>query len=620
MKTAILIDSRKDFVYDLTNRIMLDDANIDLIECKSLAKAAEELTKDPSATLYISDSVFIALRNDPSALNILPNGSMVYAFVSSNENIEMATMFGLPCIGLVTLTEKLLEIMLNGVSFVANGIQAFQGGATPAPVVVPPPATMQQPLGEQPVYREPVQQPIPSAPVVPVPPMAQQYQQPAYTMPMQEQTPMNNQNMQQNIPPYSNTPVVQQPTYTPAVQPEPVIQQPYAQQYQPVPPQPVAPPVPQQPVAQPAAQPAMPGFSQEQMMAMFNQFMQAQMGGQPMTMPQQPQQGVPATETEETGAERIQRIHTEKEAENFEPIVTQPAKPKVTTISVYSAKGGVGKTTIASELAVCLALTSNGRRKFRVCIIDYNIDFGDVASTLDLDQKGINMAFWASEIKERIQIRGESPDDIKYNAKEICDSYLQKMKDIDLYTLVAPATHEDSMDICEEELRVMLRNIIECGEFDFVICDTGNNTRDSSVIALESSDYVLMVVTQDVTTANCNDSFLKAMKMYDFDDNRICLVVNNIMPTRETGVSVEEVEETFPYTCVGRIKRTNDIIRANNEGRPLVFNPKHDYTKEMQKIVQFVTSGVVVEEEEEEEKHGFFSTKKPKKDKKKKGK
>ena len=59
-----------------------------------------------------------------------------------------------------------------------------------------------------------------------------------------------------------------------------------------------------------------------------------------------------------------------------------------------------------------------------------------------------------------------------------------------------------------------------------MVCDTGNNTRDCSIISLEKADEVLLVVTQDVNTANCNSSFLSTMRKVGFDMNKIRLVIN----------------------------------------------------------------------------------------------
>ena len=81
------------------------------------------------------------------------------------------------------------------------------------------------------------------------------------------------------------------------------------------------------------------------------------------------------------------------------------------------------------------------------------------------------------------------------------------------------------------------------------------------------------------------------------------------MSSRETGISVQEVEETFPYKCICRIKHTPDIIRANNLSRPLVYKPKHEYTKQIQRIVRFVTAGEIPEESK---KKGFFGFRKDK--------
>lgn len=260
----------------------------------------------------------------------------------------------------------------------------------------------------------------------------------------------------------------------------------------------------------------------------------------------------------------------------------QPSQVKTQTVAVYSAKGGVGKTTIATELAVCLSLISQGRGHLRVCLIDYNIDFGDVLTTLNLDTKGPNLRNWAGEIRRRMN-GGETADSITYNAREI-EERLQRLGDSSLYALVAPIAHEDSMEIESVELEIILNNIIRHGKFDFVICDTGNNTRDSTVIALESADDVLLVATQDVSAVNCDNSFLNTMKKIGFDTNKIKLIVNNIMPVKYTQVTVQEVENYFPYPCIARFKRDPGVTRANNCSEPLVYTPNHPFTQEMRKV------------------------------------
>jgi len=369
-------------------------------------------------------------------------------------------------------------------------------------------------------------------------------------------------------------------------------------------PQPNTPAPEQAPVS--PAMPAMPNMTPEQMAQFFQMFQMMQsMTQQPGTQPPAAQPAASPASAAPSHAEKSKRtslpVDDAIERDLLAGDVERNRKTRVVT--VYAAKGGVGKTSIATELAVCLALTTNGRRKFRVCLVDYNIDFGDVASTLEFSETGPNMSYWASEIREMLE-QGKVPEEIQFSRKEMESCYLQEMKKTGLFALIAPIMHEDSMFIKAAELQVMLNNIVDNGQFDYVICDTGNNTRDSSVIAIDRSDYILLVATQDVTTANCNASVLRTLRDTGFDTNKIRLVVNSVMPSRETGVSVQEVEETFPYECICRIKRTPDIIRANNLGRPLVYNPKHEYTKQIQQIVRFITTGETAYKDEE--KRGFF--------------
>ena len=293
----------------------------------------------------------------------------------------------------------------------------------------------------------------------------------------------------------------------------------------------------------------------------------------------------------------------------------QPIEPpfspekKAKTVAVYSAKGGVGKTTLASEIAAYLSITCSGRGHFRVCIVDYNIDFGDVSTTLGLEPNGVNMSIWSSEIMERLG-KGQSTN---YTAKDIEENFLQKKEfaeGIELYALAAPSTHEDSTDITEEALDIMLKNLVYNGDFDFVVCDTGNNTRDSSLFALDYADYIFLVVTQDITTINCNDSFIAAMRHTGFDESRIKMVINNITSSKDTGISVDEIEKFVNYPCVAHIKRNSDVIKANNQSIPLVFKTNHEFTKELRNII----SCLVTDEEDlttqKKKKFSFFGTKK----------
>ena len=287
-----------------------------------------------------------------------------------------------------------------------------------------------------------------------------------------------------------------------------------------------------------------------------------------------------------------------------------PDTHKCKIITTYSAKGGVGKTTISSSLAVYLAMTCTNRRQTRVCIVDYNIDFGDVMTTLGFSQQKATMLEWALSIEERIE-NGEEQEQIQYSAQEIEQKLQKRVFDngVEIYALLAPVSHADSMLITEKSLYVMIDNLKSNGDFDYIICDTGNNTRDSSFIALEKADNILMICTQDVTTTNCNDSFLKTLAALDFDTSKIAVVTNNIAPSKETGVSVKDIEEYVHFPCIARIRRNNEVIKANNMSIPLVFTPSSQFTKEIANIAAYVVDEEVMLSVQKK-KRSLFSKKK----------
>lgn len=271
--------------------------------------------------------------------------------------------------------------------------------------------------------------------------------------------------------------------------------------------------------------------------------------------------------------------------------VKKPAK----VITVYSAKGGVGKTKISSELATFLALTASGRKKLKVCLVDCNIDFGDVLYTLSYNANGPCMMDWYSDIEVKME-EGIPPENIEYSESEIA-RFLQRKETDGLYALIAPMTNEDSMEIDGMHIEVMMRNLINNGEFDYIVVDTGNNTRDSSFIPLQMSDVILMVLTQDANTAKCNLAFLQSVEsMNRFGDealslDKIKLAINQIRPAKAVDLGIKELEECFVnpntdeyFEVWAKIKSAHEVARATNNGEPLVYNSSSDFTRSIAQL------------------------------------
>ena len=221
--------------------------------------------------------------------------------------------------------------------------------------------------------------------------------------------------------------------------------------------------------------------------------------------------------------------------------------------------------------------------------MDYNIESGDVRTILGFKgEKLVDMGIWAEDIHQQL-LHHANPNDITFTRDQIF-RYLEPYHDkTGLYVLLAPQLHENAQFIEANEIKVMLDNIIKFGGFDFVICDTADNTSDSSYCALEASDTVCLVCTQDVTTATRNDSVLRSLKHTGMDMTKFRIIINNVTTKRKAGVSVGEIESYFEgYECIGRIHENSAVLHANNYASPLVLKPNNPFTEDLRNVVLYL--------------------------------
>lgn len=647
----ILLDTRANFRADVRTRLLVDDdRSVELLtDLDSSSGLATAIARFKPELVVVADNVY------PEQSNWADYGIPVVGYITRTGNPNIFAVDGIPAYTApISGAAHLLNELERGIPAAAvqptplppqaQGYQSYQdatqygsAGASEATPVAPSVPDMYSPMGAYPAPTEPSSA-SQRRPQISFNPPADDDDKPVDAFGRNSAHRHGQKNNQPNSKQSSRNPgawlyyhEAEQAQAASPAQVAPVVHQPAAPQ--PVAPQPPSQPTVQyapvqQPVPQPAPQPvvqreqvapqyygqpvptqgyghqAAPQYGQQAAVQGYGQPAPVQPGFYDPSYPGTGSAGLnpmqspaPIKETLDDNRRIRNDAVTSNAVLNDIAVRNTPTK----TVAVYAAKGGVGKTTISSELAVILSMTSRGRGNMRVCLVDYNIDFGDVLTTLNLDNRGSNLSHWAADIRRRVAA-GESPDDIQYSRQEI-EGRLQRVGNSSLYALVAPIAHEDSMDIRSEEPGIILRNIIQNGCFDFVICDTGNNTRDATVSALDAADTILMVVTQDVSAVNCNKSFLQTMTHVGFDIDKIRLVVNGVMPNKFTQVSVQEVEEMFPYPCIARFKRDPEVTKANNCSEPIVRQPNHEFTKEMRKIVAYLTGQPI----EEPAKKGFFS-------------
>ena len=277
-------------------------------------------------------------------------------------------------------------------------------------------------------------------------------------------------------------------------------------------------------------------------------------------------------------------------------------KKKAFTITVGSAKGGVGKTTISAFLAAFLAMTQNEKgERCEVAVVDFNIDFSNVADTLNVPYTdALPMDTWAEDISNKMRICDS--EDIEYTQDEIRNRFLTHEETSGVYILCGSASPENviSMHVQRPHIEVIMRNLIENGGFDYVIVDTGNNLRDTVFIPMQKADICFLVVEQDINAVMSNITMLSTLYMLgDFDMSKIYLLYNRTTTKAEAGMSTSEISQAYiknmktegfsiggdgKNIVYGEIPLEPKVKRMVNLGKIVVTDPDNAFTRAIAEI------------------------------------
>ena len=241
------------------------------------------------------------------------------------------------------------------------------------------------------------------------------------------------------------------------------------------------------------------------------------------------------------------------------------------TIAIYNQKGGVGKSTIAKELAIAMTCLSiqNGDELYRpkVCLCDFDLDSSDMASLLNLAPEP-NIKQWSDDISKQYE-KVKKMDTVLFSEWDIKQNYLQQHES-GLFVLVAPERKTEGLSINYRTVSTIIENLKLC-DFDVIIIDTGSNILDYTISALLTASDILALSTCDVVSAKRIDGVLEdiLLNVDGFDRGKMRLLVNKYDPA--FNISPDELSGVLQMPLVGIIPECREITNENNGGNSVFY-------------------------------------------------
>jgi len=221
-------------------------------------------------------------------------------------------------------------------------------------------------------------------------------------------------------------------------------------------------------------------------------------------------------------------------------------EPKAQVLTFFSTKGGVGKTTLATNLAVNLA-----RRGKRTLLIDASLQFGDVAITLN--QKANRNLYQVVEKGDDFGLPL-----IEANLAEHSSG---------LKLLFAPSEPAYADAVKSQHITQLIDLLSPA--FNFIIFDTAPHIGNLELTILDHTDLVLLVATLEISSLKNTKLCLKTLSDIKFDTQKLKLVLNKDIPN--VGIGPKDIESGLAVPILSVVPMDSETAqRALNQGEPFV--------------------------------------------------
>ncbi len=234
-------------------------------------------------------------------------------------------------------------------------------------------------------------------------------------------------------------------------------------------------------------------------------------------------------------------------------------------IMALCPKGGAGKTTVSTNLALALAQVAPGE----VVIIDLDLQFGDVASALGL-RPDLTFADAVRSL-DTLDATGLKAHLTVHPA--------------DLFVLCAPTTPTEADDLTVEQVERVLELLTQ--SFKYVVIDTASGLDENTLAALEYATDLLLISATDIPSIRATVKEIEALRVIGKPQHLWHFVLNRA--DARTGLTIPAIERTVGINVDVSIPSSRSVPMSLNQGEPLVLaDPRSAVSLAMLQIVRRV--------------------------------
>lgn len=240
-------------------------------------------------------------------------------------------------------------------------------------------------------------------------------------------------------------------------------------------------------------------------------------------------------------------------------------------ISVFSNKGGIGKTSLATNLALELSKIT----KENIALIDLNFQMGDITTFLDL-KPSFNISYMLENLD-------------KINETFLL-STLERYKKTSLYVLADPPYFKQADNIQPRQITKLFNTLKET--FSYIIVDAEASFEGKNIAALDNSDLVLLVSVANLPALRNTQRCLELFEKLGYDKEKVKIIINRYMENDEIkGADIEKVLSKKIYWKIPN--NYFAIMTAINKGIPVSeINDSTNIARSYKDLAQYISDNL----------------------------